>query len=434
MERRAIALPQRLSRTLKELALGPYGLVLAATVVTNLINYFYTIAMGRIMGPSTFSALASLIAISVVLVVAFGTFSTITTRYVSADVAKGREDNARYFTWRALGVLSSLGFIVLLVMLASSWQLSTWLSIGTVFPCILLAIRIGLGFICPVPLGALQGLERFDMFALAIVGWAATRFVVGVSLVALGLRLNGAMIGEVAGILAMVVIPLLALRTWLLGRPPTGSIDIKHLMRFIPAVVVGTFCTAAFLAIDVIFVRAWIGGDPAGYYAGAQKMSTIVYFLPGAVAVVMFPRISAKSALEKTSWKILLQGLSIVAVLCGLTCGLFALFPSQLLQLMFGSEYLPGSHLVPVFSLAMFCFSLVSIMTYFLLGTDRFNFVYILAVGLVLECLAICLFHATIDQVAWIVAGVGVLLALSMGVYLFLDWMIHARVTARDVS
>lgn len=419
---------------MRDLALGPYGLLIAATMVANVINYFYTIAMGRIMGPSTFSALASLIAISVVLVVAFGTLSTITTRYVSADVAKGREDNARYFTWRALGVLSSLGFIMLLVMLASSWQLSAWLSLGTVFPCILLAIRIGLGFIYPVPMGALQGLERFDMFALALVGWAATRFVVGVSLVALGFGLNGAMIGEIAGVLAMVVIPLLALRTWLHGRPSTGSIDIKHLMRFVPAVVVGTFCTAAFLAIDVIFVRAWIGGDPAGYYAGAQKMSTIVYFLPVAVAVVMFPRISAESALEKASWNTLLQGLAIVVVLCGLTCGLFALFPSQLLGLMFGSEYLPGSQLVPVFSLAMFCFSLVSIMTYFLLGTDRFNFVYILAAGLGLESLAIYLFHTTIYQVAWVVAGVGILLALSMGVYLFLDWLSHARVASEDVS
>jgi len=428
-----MVLTQRLTKLLKEHALGPYGVMIAATMVANVINYFYIIAMGRILGPSTFSALASLVAISIILVVAFGTVSTITTRYVSADIARGCEENAKYITWRALGVLSSIGCIVFLVVFASSWQLSTWLKIGTVFPCILLAIRIGLGFISPVPMGALQGLERFDMFALATLGWATTRFVVGVSLVALGFDLNGAMIGEVAGILAMVVIPLLALRTWLLGRPSTGSIDIKHLMRFIPAVLVGTSCTAAFLAIDVILVRAWIGGDPAGYYAGAQKMSTIVYFLPAAVAVVMFPRVSAESALEKTSWQILLQSLAIVAVLCGLTCGLFALFPSQLLQLMFGSSYLPGAHLVPVFSLAMFSFSLVSIMTYFLLGTDRFNAVYILAIGLGLECVAISLFHASIDQVAWIVTGVGVLLALSMGSYLFLDWRIHVRDTAKDL-
>ena len=409
--------------------LGPYGLLLAATMVANIINYFYAVAMGRMLGPSTYSALASLVSISIVLIVAFGTVRTIITRYVSADLARGDEDNAKYFAWWALGVMSILAVIGFLVAFAMSWQISAWLKIGAVFPCILLAVRIGIGFIDPVPMGTLQGLERFDMFALAMVGWAVTRLVVGVGLVALGFGLNGAMVGEVAGVLVMVIIPLIALRTWFLGRPSKGRIDVRHLLRFTPAVVVGMACTAAFLAIDVVLVRAWIGGDQAGYYAAAQKMSTIVYFLPAAVAVVMFPRVSAENAREATSWKTLAQSLAIVAVLCGLAAVLFAMFPSELLRIMFGAEYLPGSSIVPVLGLAMFFFSLVSIMTYFLLGTDRFAFVYILAVAVAVETVAISMYHRTIEQVAWIVAGIGFLLVLSIGTYLFLDWMIHARVT-----
>ena len=406
----------------KESVLSQYGVIIVATMVMNGINYFYALIEGRLLGPDVYSAYVSLVGISIALTVAAGTFGTIIARYVSEDKGRGDEANAKYFSFRALSVLILLGIAGLAVVLALSSPINSWLKIGAILPCVLLAFRTGLCFVQPVATGTLMGLQRFNELAAVLIAGSVVRFIVGVGLVLLGLGVSGAMWGEVAGVVAIIAIPLLMLRKWYSGRPREGRIDFSHLRRFAPAALVATACVAVFIVVDVILARALIGGESAGFYAGAQKMASMIFILPGAVAIVMFPKVSEKSARNDKSWRILGQSIAIVTGLCGSVALIFAIFPRQLLGLFFGSKYLEGSHVVPVLSLAMFLLSLVSIMTYYLLGTEHFNFAYVLAPGIVFEIAGIVLFHGSIAQIAWVVTFTGAALVVIIGGYLFRKW------------
>lgn len=417
---------------IKELLFGHYSVMLVATTVANVINYFFAIAAGRLLGPSTYSALVSLVAISMVLTVGATTFQIVIARYVSNDTGRGEEGNAKYFTWKALTFMCIAGLVGTVVMLCLSYPISIWLKIGTLMPCILLALRLGLSIVNPLPMGVLQGLQEFNWLGLTAVAGAAARFVVGISLVALGLGLNGAMLGEICGVIVVIVLPFLFVGKWLKGRPRTGVIDRSHIMRFAPASLVMVISTTAFIAVDVVLVRAFLPTMIAGYYVGAQRMSTIVYFLPGAVAGVMFPKVTERCAALQPAWGILLRSLAIVTALCGFAAALFSLFPRQFLGLLFGSKYLPGSTAVPLLSWAMFCFSLTSVMATFLLGTDRVRFMYVLGAGVFLEAVMIVLFHGGIMQVAWIVFTLGLGLMTAMGVYLLLLWRFDAARSKAD--
>lgn len=406
----------------RENVLSQYGVIIAATMAMNIINYFYALIEGRLLGPDMYSAYVSLVGISIALTIAAGTFGTIIARYVSEDKGRGDEANAKYFSFKALSVLSLFGIAGLAVTFALSSPINTWLKIGAILPCILLAFRTGLGFVQPVPTGTLMGLQRFNALAAVLIASSVVRFAVGVGLVLLGLGVSGAMWGEVASALTVIAMPLLMLRKWYSGRPREGRIDFSHLRRFAPAALVATACIAVFIVVDVILARALIGGESAGFYAGAQKMASMIFILPGAIAIVMFPKVSEKSARSEGSWRILGQSIALVTGLCGSVALMFALFPGQLLELFFGSKYLEGSHVVPVLSLAMFLLSLVSIMTYYLLGTEHFNFAYILALGIAFEIAGIVLFHGSIAQIAWVVTFTGVVLLVSIGGYLFREW------------
>ena len=388
----------------------------------NIINYFYALIEGRLLGPDVYSAYVSLVGISIALTVAAGTFGTIIARYVSEDKGRGDEANAKYFSFKALSVLILFGIAGFAVVLALSSPINTWLKIGAILPCVLLALRTGLGFVQPVATGTLMGLQRFNELAAVLILGSAVRFVVGVGLVLLGFGVSGAMWGEVAGVIAVIVIPLLMLRKWYSGRPREGRIDFSHLRRFAPAALVATACVAVFIVVDVILARALIGGESAGLYAGAQKMASMIFILPGAVAIVMFPKVSEKSAKNESSWRTLGQSMAIVVGMCGSLALVFAIFPRQSLGLFFGSKYLEGSHVVPVLSLAMFLLSLVSIMTYYLLGTEHFNFAYVLGPGIVFEIAGIVFFHGSIAQIAWVVTFVGAALFVIIGFYLFWKW------------
>lgn len=406
----------------KESVLSQYGVIIVATMAMNIINYFYALIEGRLLGPDVYSAYVSLVGISIALTVAAGTFGTIIARYVSEDKGRGDEANAKYFSFKALSVLILFGIAGFAIVLALSSPINSWLKIGAILPCVLLAFRTGLCFVQPVPTGTLMGLQRFNELAAVLIAGSVVRFVVGVGLVLLGLGVSGAMWGEVAGVVALIVIPLLMLRKWYSGRPREGRIDFSHLRRFAPAALVATACIAVFIVVDVILARALIGGESAGLYAGAQKMASMIFMLPGAVAIVMFPKVSEKSARNDRSWRILGQSIAIVMGLCGTIAIIFAIFPSQLLGLFFGSKYLEGSHIVPVLSLAMFLLSLVSIMTYYLLGTEHFNFAYILAPGIAFEIAGIVLFHGSIAQIAWVVTFIGAALLVTIGCYLYREW------------
>lgn len=418
---------KKITRVVREQLFGPYGVMVAAVMAGNIINYLFAITVARLLGPDDYSALASLIGICMVITVAAVTFQTISAKYVALNRGKGEEENAKYFVWRLLGVMAVAATMVFLVMLALSWPLSSWLKIGAVLPCALLALRTGISFIQPVGNGALQGRERFNLLALVQGVWPIGRFTVGIGLVILGFGLNGAMLGEVAGATIAAALPLLFLRKWLKSRPKDGTFDFGHMFKFVPTAVMAVACMSAVVAVDLILVRAFIGGDQAGYYAGAQRMASMIYFLPGAVATVMFPRVSAQTGQDGKAWKILGQSVLIVVTLCGSVALVFALFPTQFMSLFFGSRYLSGVNLVPILSFAMFSFSLVNLFAYYLLGTDKLAFSYVLGAGVVTEITLISVFHSSITQVAWVVFSVGTALAIVIAVYLLWEWRIGLK-------
>jgi O-antigen/teichoic acid export membrane protein len=121
-------------------------------------------------------------------------------------------------------------------------------------------------------------------------------------------------------------------------------------------------------------------------------------------------------------------------VLCGSIAVFLALFPEWSITTVFGAKYVPGSHLVPIFALAMFFFSLLPVCVQFLLATDKRRFIYILVSGVVVETLGILLFHGSTTVVAWIMALVAIGMVVLMGAYMLSDWNAYRERLPQDVA
>lgn len=418
---------------LAEEAMGAYAMVVGAYAVVYLTSYVYAVVIARLLGPSSYSALASLLAFGTIIAVGIGgPLQSIIARYVAADTALGLEHRARYLVRKVLVVVACASAVVLVLTCALSWPIKEWLNIATLPPVLLLALFTSLWLIHPVMSGTAQGNQRFKLLSIAFVAAAVTRIVIGIVLVALGLGVSGAMIAEVASGVVVLALLGVSVKRWLGQGPAYGEIDVTHLKRFATTVIVSSTCLAAFIYLDVFLVRGLIGGVQAGYYAAAQKLGTVIYFIPGIMAVVLFPRVSANHANEISSWRALARVEGVVLVLCGSIAAFLALAPEWSMRLVFGSKYVGGSGLVPIFALAMFFFSLLPVPVQFLQATDRHRFIYVLILGVVAETVAILLFHETITQVAWIVAAVACGMVVMMGVYTFADWSAYRRKGLRD--
>ena len=428
MEAHDVPLTGRLIDSLGQWGLADYGIVLLTALVVNLTGYIFIVAVARLLGPSDFSALAALLALATIVVTGIcGPLQTIIARYISADTSRGLDDNARYLVRRAFLAMTAAGVGIALVVIATSWPIKSWLGISTLPPVLLLALYIGSSFVFPVTAGAVQGLQKFVVYGVALSAGAIVLVSLGIALVAAGLKVNGAMAAEVISMLVTVAILGVWVKRWLGKRKARGSMDLTHLKRFAPAVVVASTCMTAFIYIDVFLVRGLIGGTHAGYYAGAQKLGTLVCLVAGVFAIVLFPRVSANHARGVTSWGMLARVEAAAAVLCGATAVLLAVFPGWFMRFAFGGKYVPGVALVPIFALAMFFYSLQSICVTFLLGVDRFGFIFILGPGIILETVLIVLFHRSTTTVAWIVTFVSMGVAALVGTYVLVSWLADRR-------
>jgi O-antigen/teichoic acid export membrane protein len=420
---------------LAEEALGAYAMVVGAYGVLYLTSYIYAVFIARRLGPSNYSALASLLAFGTIVSIGIGgPLQSIIARYVAADTAVGLESRARYLVRKALMVVALVSGAVFVLMLALSWPVMHWLSLTTLTPVVLLALYTGLWLIYPVMAGNVQGVQKFRRLSVALVVAALARLILGIALVLLGFGVSGAMVGEVAS--GVVVLAILGdwVWRWLRAGPAHGKIDTTHLKMFAATVIVSSTCLVAFIYLDVFLVRGLIGGLQAGYYAGAQKLGTLIYFVPGIIGIVMFPRVSANHASDISSWRTFALTEGAIVVICGCMAAFLALFPTWSIRVVFGSKYVRGSSLVPIFALAMFFFSLLPVCIHFLQATDKRRFVFILMSGVVVETIAIAIFHRSITQVAWIVAVTAMVMFVSMGVYMLADFIGYRKTHPRPAD
>ncbi len=404
--------------------IGAYAMVSGAYLVVYATSYIYAVVIARLLGPTDYAALASLLAVGTIAATGIGgPLQSIIAKYVSADRASGAEKNARYLVKRALLIAVVFSGAALLAGAALARPVKQWLDIAGFPPLLLLSLYIAIWLIHPVTSGAVQGLQRFKVLSAGFVVGAVARVASGIALVAAGLGVTGAMAGEAFG--AVVVVLVLGGWTlrWLGKGPAEGSIDVTHLKKFAPAVIVSSACLMSFVYMDVFLVRGLIGGSQSGYYAAAQKLSSVMYFIPGVLAVVLFPRASAKFAAGTEPWRLFWKVQASVAAICGSVAIVFAVFPGWSMRMVFGSRYVSGAPLLPVLSLAMFCFSMLPVCSQFLLATDRYGFVYLLVAGAIVEVIAVFLFHASARRVAWVVAAVSVATLASMGAYVSSYWL-----------
>jgi len=420
---------------LAEDALGAYAMVVGAYAVLYLSSYVYAVFLARRLGPSDYSALASLLAFGTIVSSGIGgPMQSVIARYVAADTALGLDHRARYLVRKTLLLVGLVSGVVLVVGLALSRPIMNWLNIATLSPVLLIALYTSLWLIYPVMAGNVQGVQRFKRLSIALVVAAISRIALGIILVVLGMGVTGAMIAEVtSGVVVVAVLGEWVWR-WLSKGPAYGEIDFSHLKRFAITVIISSACLVAFIYLDVFLVRGLIGGSQAGYYAGAQKLGTVIYFIPGIVAVVMFPRVSANHANDISSWQMFARVEAATVVLCGSIAVFLALFPEWSITTVFGAKYVPGSHLVPIFALAMFFFSLLPVCVQFLLATDKRRFIYILVSGVVVETLGILLFHGSTTVVAWIMALVAIGMVVLMGAYMLSDWNAYRERLPQDVA
>jgi O-antigen/teichoic acid export membrane protein len=389
------------------------SIMFIATVVGGACNYIYQLYMGRALGPEAYGVFGSLFAIFYLISVLTGTIQTGGARFVSKFSGKGEQGNIHYFLAGLQKRMVFLGIISFLVFVSISGWIASFLKIGSIMPVIILGTVFLFSLLLPVNLSALHGLQKFVPLGYNTVLNFSSKLIFGVILVSIGFGVNGALGALTIGIVIALIASFFSLRTFLSKDPPkepNPSFKFSELYVYSVPTMIAMFCFAVPANVDVIIAKHFFTAHSAGLYTAASVLGKIILFLPGAITVVMFPKVSEMYTQKKDTSGILNRSLLYTGMLSGVVAVGYWSFPYLAVKIPFGYEYMEAIPLIKLYGVTMFFFSLTVVLMQYSLAIHDLKYVNGFAFFTFIEIGLLSVFHSSMMEMVMILLIVNVAL------------------------
>jgi O-antigen/teichoic acid export membrane protein len=237
----------------------------------------------------------------------------------------------------------------------------------TYFLIALIWIPVGLGQMLQHNLMA--GLQRFAVFNKVDVGVRAGNLLLCSLLCVIGIA------SPVPYTLAVIVVLAASycFCLWYIerqrDRPARPRLDLlrRQLPYGLKTFVVSLF---AFLVVrsDVMILKHLSGSRETGVYSVAVSLVDMLYLLPTAVGVVLFPALSAPGTAEDR-WRVVRAALLHTGWIIGAGVALLFIWGNPIIGLLFGRDFLGAYPMMVVLAVAMLFYGLNNVVSVYLSAT-----------------------------------------------------------------
>lgn len=384
------------------------------SIIAGVCNYIYQLYMGRALGPEEYGVFGSLFAIFYIISVLTATIQTSVARFVSKFIGEGAKEKIHYFMQGLLKRMLFLGIVMFLFFVFISGWLSSFLKIDPVMPVIILGSIFLFSTLLPVNLGVLQGLQKFIPLGFNTVLNFSSKLVFGIVLVVIGFGVNGALGAVVIGSAVALIASFIPLRSFF-SKIDSKNSDFKfsELYRYSLPTMVAMFCFAVPANVDVIIAKHFFAAHTAGLYTAASVLGKIILFIPGAIVVAMFPKVSKMYAEKKDTSHLLNISLLYTGLVSGVMAAGYWFFPALVVKIPYGSAYVEVAPVVQLYGVAMLFFSLTVVLMRYSLAIHYVSYVYLFAFFTLLEIGLLTVFHASMMEMTRIILMVNAALLIS---------------------
>jgi O-antigen/teichoic acid export membrane protein len=377
------------------------------TLAASATNYASNLIFSRVLSPASYGDLTALLALVVVLTVPTGAAQTVIAERVARHLVNGRRDRVRYLIRYAIGHVSVIAIVVGALYTLSIPLVVEVLDLQSAGPAIALAPLVTFSFLLPIALGSLQGMDRYLAYGTMFLAIAVARIAFGVPWASTA---NGGSGGAIAG-QALGVCVVLAGAAWLLrddliGRGTGAAASGLRRRPDMPAILASlAFISFAVISnLDILLAKLFLPSDEVGQYAALSTIGKVVMFLPAAVAVVMVPNAARARHSSQDAGRVLRIAAMLVAVTTVVTAVPAALAPEFVIETMFGSKYLDATDgVLPIVSAGAGMALLYLLVIYSVAIEDR-RWSMLLGGGILLQIVAVSLFHESPAQIALVQA------------------------------
>jgi O-antigen/teichoic acid export membrane protein len=381
-------------------------IVFVGMAIANVGNYLFQLIAARSLGPRQYGDLAALMAVAALITLPLGGIQAAVAREVATLEAEKRHTLAAARIRRALGIALSISLIAAAALMLSSGLVRQLLDIASLPAVVMTMALVVPGFVMPVLVGWLQGLQRFGLLSATLSVGPLVRIALLTVALAAGKGVAGAVGATLVAGAAAVVIPLATLRGNLGRGIPraAGHFDwITGLRRSFP-VVIGLLALTALSTIDVVVANITLDDQQAGIYSSASLIARVILYLSAAIVIVLLPKVSERSALKLDTKAILSASLLATAALAAVATIVYTVFSGTIVSLTVGGDYADAAPLLWIFALAMSGYALLNVLLFNDLGRGGTAMVKLLVAGTVGQLVGFAIFHDSVWQLVTVSA------------------------------
>lgn len=387
------------------------ALVLAGIVIGGVATAVFHLLAGRWLGPDSYADLAALLALLGLITFPLAGAQLNVARGVAHARATGDHYEISRIYRRHLGWTVSVGACASLALaLAAPW-VSDILDLDE-NAVVITAVAVLPGFALPVVVGLIQGLQRFLLFAAAQIAVPVLRTLLLLVVVAAEGGVAGVLGANAAAFLGTFVALIWLLRSFVRRPRKTTFVTTRVRSMLVPAIG-GILAFTSLTTLDIVVAKLTLPDEVAGLYGAASVLGRLILFLPAAVAAVLLPRVTARSALGRETRSLLLLSMAATGVVALLTTSVYALAPELLLRLAYGEDFVAAAPLLWKFGLAMTLFAVVNVLFVYDIGRSRLRTSALMAAGAIVQVAGFALFHASASQLIAVDIAVGAALTVA---------------------
>jgi O-antigen/teichoic acid export membrane protein len=318
-------------------------------VLISISAFIFHVTVSRLLGPSEYGIVVAFVGVLGVLLVPIGALQASISQAVVLKTSQDLDFN-----------LSDILIKVFLCSVLFSFTAAVFfkpfdefINIKSSTTYFLTLVWFPLAMVSAIFQGVLIGRFKFAYIATAtFIGNGILRFAVGISLANNGLGVSGVIIGSDVAQLFICFLLYFYCREHFYKTKDRPQLKIK-IKNSLLAVSSFSGCTL-FISIDTFMARNLLTAHSSGIYSASATAAHIVFFLPSTLSILFFPRFVGEGLMTKKSKNVFSQSLFITIFSCAIVSILMILFPTFIIQLLFGVGYGESAHLLVYLSIESF--------------------------------------------------------------------------------
>lgn len=343
-----------------------------ATLFAGSLGYVFQVLMGRLLCDSDFAVFSSLNSLTMIAGSPLAALMMLIARRVAslnaADTTAVLPKLYRFWQTRVLGAFLVLGCILAWAMpqvqafVKTSDGTAVWLFWGVLTINALVLVNAAF----------LQGFQRFAWLGGLSVVIVALKILIACGLIgAAAWGLRGALAGMLSAGFIIWIAGLIHLQqTFPTQQEQCGPGAYGFPLHEVVSCLSATVGFAVLSQADVPLANRVFPPEIAASYAAAAVLGKAVLYLPGGIALALFPMIAASHGQRTARLTMLYQALLTATVLCGAAATAYSIVGNRLITGLYGVRYPAAPSLLAQYGWAMLPMALVFVLNHFFLAAS----------------------------------------------------------------